>query len=70
MVVNSVHERAAARRRLWSGAVGVVPLPVVSARASRIDEGHDDAVGVLGYFYPGKGHDEALAAAVSAGLTG
>lgn len=29
----------------------------------------DDSVGVLGFFYPGKGHDEAAHAAADAGLT-
>ncbi|PVE62444.1 hypothetical protein [Microbacterium testaceum] len=69
VVVNSAHERELLREEgVWSGAVGVVPLPVDSPRAVRNHEGDDDAVGVLGYFYPGKGHDEALAAAVTAGV--
>ncbi|MFJ4036439.1 hypothetical protein ACIPVB_00010 [Microbacterium sp. NPDC090007] len=69
VVVNSAHERELLREEgVWHGEVGVIPLPVVSDRAVRVER-DDDAVGVLGYFYPGKGHDEALAATISAGMT-
>lgn len=68
VVVNSAHERDLLREEgVWAGPVGIVPLPVdvqpvVPAPA-------DDAIGVLGYFYPGKGHDEALSAAVASGAS-
>lgn len=67
VAVNSAHERELlGEEDVWNGPVAVVPLPVderpVPGAAS------DDAVGVLGYFYPGKGHDEALAGAVAAGV--
>lgn len=72
VAVNSAHERELLREEgVWDGPVAIVPLPVetvepVDPSARAVD---DDAVGVLGYFYPGKGHDEALAATVSAGMT-
>lgn len=69
VAVNSAHERDLLREEgVWDGSVAVVPLPVetVTAPAS---VPHDDTVGVLGYFYPGKGHDEALAATAAAGMT-
>ncbi|MDF2992939.1 MAG: putative permease [Microbacterium sp.] len=69
VAVNSAHERALlAEEDVWEGPVAVVPLPVTS-RPPREIPAADGAVGVLGYFYPGKGHDEALAAAVAAGLS-
>ncbi len=49
----------ARRHRRRSPPVDERPASVASS---------DDGVGVLGYFYPGKGHDEALAAAVAAGV--
>lgn len=69
VVVNSVHESALLREEdVWSGAVARVPLPVeVRAAAGGVDT-TDGSVGVLGYFYPGKGHDEAAIAAAAAGL--
>ncbi len=68
VAVNSAHERELLREEgVWNGPVGVVPLPVDAVPALAPAE-HDDAVGVLGYFYPGKGHDEALAAAAGAGI--
>lgn len=68
VVVNSDHERELLREEgVWSGEVGVIPLPV---DARPVTPGSsDDAIGVLGYFYPGKGHDEALAAAVASGMS-
>jgi hypothetical protein len=69
VAVNSEHERTLlAEEGVWDGAVEVVPLPVASQRVHSRPE-PDAAVGVLGYFYPGKGHDEALAATAAAGLT-
>ncbi|MDQ1124404.1 hypothetical protein [Microbacterium trichothecenolyticum] len=69
VAVNSVHEHELLREEeVWHGAVEVVPLPVQSVAPT--DPGpSDDAVGVLGYFYPGKGHDEALVATAAAGMT-
>lgn len=67
VAVNSAHERdLLGEEDVWGGPVAVVPLPVDERPATRASS--DDAVGVLGYFYPGKGHDEALAAAVAAGV--
>lgn len=69
VAVNSAHERELLREEdVWHGEVEVVPLPVQSVSATA-SAPLDDAVGVLGYFYPGKGHDEALAATVAAGMT-
>lgn len=69
IAVNSEHERALLDEEgVWSGPVAVVPLPVTAHTLSTRPR-LDDAVGVLGYFYPGKGHDEALAATVAAGLS-
>lgn len=68
VAVNSAHERALlAEEDVWDGPVAVVPLPV-DASPSLPAPPPDGSVGVLGYFYPGKGHDEALAAAVAAGV--
>lgn len=67
VAVNSAHERELLREEdVWHGDIAVVPLPVDERPASVASS--DDGVGVLGYFYPGKGHDEALAAAVAAGV--
>ncbi|MFS0734687.1 hypothetical protein ABC304_04575 [Microbacterium sp. 1P10UB] len=73
IVVNSEHERLLlAEEGVWIGATAVIPLPVdlmadAAARPPAEAVSTPD-VGVLGYFYPGKGHDEALAAARAAGL--
>lgn len=70
VVVNSAHESALLREEdVWAGPVARVPLPV-EVLASSTDERAelDGTVGVLGYFYPGKGHDEAASAAAAAGL--
>lgn len=68
VAVNSAHERDLLREEgVWDGAVQIVPLPVETSAPSA-SVALDDAVGVLGYFYPGKGHDEALAATVAAGM--
>lgn len=70
IAVNSAHERALLREEgVWDGPVAIVPLPVDAAAPPTAPVPPDDAVGVLGYFYPGKGHDEALAAAAAAGMT-
>lgn len=69
VAVNSAHERALlVEEGVWDGPVAVVPLPVASQPVQH-RPAPDAAVGVLGYFYPGKGHDEALAATREAGLT-
>lgn len=69
VVVNSAHERELLREEgVWNGPVAVVPLPVESTPDTSAGP-LDDSLGVLGYFYPGKGHDEALDAAVEAGMT-
>lgn len=69
VAVNSAHEAALLREQgVFDGDVAVLPLPVeVDASARTV--GADGAIGVLGFFYPGKGHDEALAAASEAGAT-
>ncbi|WP_239642468.1 glycosyltransferase [Microbacterium sp. B19] len=68
VAVNSAHERALlAEEDVWHGPVAVLPLPVPALAAGPRPE-PDGTVGVLGYFYPGKGHDEALAAALEAGV--
>lgn len=68
VAVNSAHERALlAEEDVWHGPVAVLPLPVPALAAGPRPQ-PDGTVGVLGYFYPGKGHDEALAAAVEAGI--
>jgi len=68
VAVNSAHERSLLREEgVWTGPVEVVPLPVESSPVGERPV-PDESVGVLGYFYPGKGHDEALAAAAEAGL--
>lgn len=70
VVVNSAHERELLREEgVFDGPVAVVPLPVDSVAVPLATPEVDDSVGVLGYFYPGKGHDEALEAAATAGLT-
>lgn len=68
VVVNSEHERELLREEdVWSGAVEVIPLPVeLEKNAGRGRP--DGSVGVLGFFYPGKGHDEVAEAAAAAGI--
>lgn len=67
VVVNSEHERLLlAEEGVWDGAVVSIPLPVAAGAAVRAVP--DGSVGVLGYFYPGKGHDEAAQAAAAAGI--
>nr|WP_314840842.1 hypothetical protein [uncultured Microbacterium sp.] len=69
VVVNSEHERALLLEEdVWSGPVASIPLPV-AVREDSTRGSSDGSVGVLGYFYPGKGHDEAARAAAAAGLT-
>ncbi|MFG6493161.1 glycosyltransferase [Microbacterium sp. P03] len=69
VVCNSAHEAALLREYTDSGVDAVViPLPVQRQPSGAI-EAPDGSVGVLGFFYPGKGHDEALAAMADAGAT-
>lgn len=72
VVVNSDHEKALLREEgVWSGEVARVPLPVEVLPAdsgTAATSESDGSVGVLGYFYPGKGHDEAAVAAAAAGV--
>lgn len=70
VVVNSDHERALlVEADVWSGPAARIPLPVELQAEPHAAERLDGSVGVLGYFYPGKGHDEAAVAAAAAGLT-
>lgn len=68
VVVNSEHELALLREEdVWAGPVTPIPLPV--DLGTHAEPRHSDgSVGVLGYFYPGKGHDEAADAAAAAGI--
>ncbi len=68
-VVSSEHERALVRRHLAPTDDGVVvplpvmPLPVPDGAGPRERAAGDPlVVGVLGWVYPGKGHDEVLRA--------
>lgn len=70
VAVNSAHERSLLREEgVCEGPIAVVPLPVDTSALPPERPEPDAAVGVLGYFYPGKGHDEALEAAAGAGLS-
>lgn len=65
LVTNSDHERSllAESRIANPGDVVVIPLPLdVAAAAPRSPAVGDRSVGVFGFLYPGKGHDEVLAA--------
>jgi hypothetical protein len=68
VAVNSEHEHALLREEgVWTGPAVTIPLPVaLRPDAQRMPA--DGSVGVLGYFYPGKGHDEAARAAARAGI--
>lgn len=68
VVVNSRHEAELLREHdVRAERVGVIPLPVDLAAGGEPHATHA-SVGVLGFFYPGKGHDEALRAAAGAGI--
>lgn len=76
VAVNSDHERALLQEEdVWAGPVARIPLPVdlrpdlLLPPSGASVPPSDASVGVLGYFYPGKGHDEAAAAAAAAGAT-
>ncbi|WJL96600.1 hypothetical protein QSU92_05325 [Microbacterium sp. ET2] len=69
VAVNSDHELALLRESdIRPRSVVSIPLPV-DIEGSTAPGPLDDTVGVLGFFYPGKGHDEAARAAAQAGLT-
>ncbi len=69
VAVNSRHERELLiEEGVWDGPVAVIPLPVAATPAPAPAPVGDGSVGVLGFFYPGKGHDEALTAAALAGV--
>jgi hypothetical protein len=70
VAVNSEHERMLLTEEgVYDGAAAVLPLPVdIASDVARPAPSAVPDVAVLGYFYPGKGHDEALAAAVAAGI--
>lgn len=67
---NSAHEAALLREyAVHPGRTAVIPLPVDVMGALTPDAPLDGAVGVLGFFYPGKGHAEALNAAAEASVS-
>lgn len=69
VTVNSEHERALLQEEgVWTGPATAIPLPV-ELQADAVEQPSDGSLGVLGYFYPGKGHDEAAQAAATAGMT-
>jgi glycosyltransferase involved in cell wall biosynthesis len=68
---NSAHEAALLEEHGVATSAAVIPLPIdpIEGLPSwRADGVLDGSVGVLGFFYPGKGHDEALAAAIAASV--
>ncbi|WP_218869496.1 hypothetical protein [Microbacterium sp. AK009] len=75
VAVNSEHELALlGASDIRPRSVVSIPLPVDIAAGTgpgRLDDPEplDNTAGVLGFFYPGKGHDEAAQAAAQAGLT-
>lgn len=63
VVVNSRHEAAhLAEAGITPRTLGVVPLPVAPAPAGPRPGAGSPDVAVLGFFYPGKGHDDVVAA--------
>lgn len=63
VVVNSEHERSLLRERLgFEGPVEVIPLPVDRHPLPGSRPEPDGDVAVIGFFYPGKGHAEVVAA--------
>ncbi|GMA28676.1 hypothetical protein [Arenivirga flava] len=70
VVCSSEHEAQLLREHVGAtGPVAVIPLPLLPAPPAERPEPRA-TVGLLGYFYPGKGHAEALAAMAAAGLAG
>ncbi|PWD49932.1 hypothetical protein C8046_03775 [Serinibacter arcticus] len=69
VVVNSEHERRLLREAFGSELdVTVIPLPVPGALPAPTAWASDGSVAVLGFFYPGKGHREAVDAVAALGL--
>ncbi|MFB2580786.1 hypothetical protein ACEXQD_06015 [Herbiconiux sp. P15] len=63
VVCNSRHEAELLRRFTDEDATPVViPLPVAAAHPFAVPELLEPAVAILGFYYPGKGHDRAIAA--------
>ena len=64
VVVNSGHEETLLREHTAPscGPVEVIPLAVTVSPAPAVIPPADGLVGVLGYFYPGKGHAEVVEA--------
>ncbi|MET4052777.1 glycosyltransferase involved in cell wall biosynthesis [Frigoribacterium sp. PvP054] len=63
VVVNSEHERALLRETIgFEGPVEVIPLPVDPHPLPAGRPEPDGDVAVVGFFYPGKGHAEVVAA--------
>jgi len=64
VVVNSEHERSllAESRIADPAAVAVIPLPLDVGAVGARPVVEDCSVGVFGFLYPGKGHDDVLAA--------
>ncbi len=70
VVCSSEHEAQLLREHVGTtGPVAVIPLPLLPASTGGRPAPRA-TVALLGYFYPGKGHAEALAAMASAGLAG
>ncbi|MFG6403687.1 hypothetical protein [Microbacterium sp. P04] len=69
VVVNSAHEASLLREHEVAQTAVVIPLPIDRIPGLPSTESAlDGSIGVLGFFYPGKGHAEALDAAVTAGV--
>lgn len=67
VVCNSRHEAALVREFTSPGAeVSVIPLPVDLLPRSAERPGTGATIGLLGYVYPGKGHDRVIRAAAAA----
>ena len=63
VVCNSHHEAELLRRFTASDAApSVIPLPVAPAHPFAAPERLEPVVAILGFYYPGKGHDRAVAA--------
>ncbi|WP_143048572.1 hypothetical protein [Frigoribacterium sp. MCBA15_019] len=68
VVVNSEHERSLLREWVgFDGPVEVIPLPVDRHPLTGPRPEPDGDVAVIGFFYPGKGHAEVVAAVAGLG---
>lgn len=61
-VVGSEHEVDLLRDIGIRGRITIIPLPIATQAESRAEQGCPLSVGMFGFVYPGKGHDEVLAA--------